>query len=729
MSNDKQNNTNSLPDNSESMTGEMQLGEILRDVGLISQEKLDEMLKSSKESEVSFGELLRKEVNVENLMALMKYEIPMPFAKSKKKEPQVSARPKAIVDTSEVTDRDVTRALDQGYLSDEEIASLLISRNIVSEDDVKDVLECCSDTGLPLWRTLLNKKLVSYDDITDLTKGHMKSDAVRKNEELVVDLLVSSGALSEDEIASARNEQKRDGGSLISILIERGSIAIDDIGQAMEKLLNIPYISLKKRVIDPLMAFVLPEHVVRKHTIIPIKSTDTELTLGMVEPFNEEAVRQAAMITGLEVRPALVHRDEWKNAVESLYVKRDKAEASTELEKALGRSGAAISRDDMSAVQLAGAIIDGAINTGATDVHLEPQMPEMRVRYRVDGMLYDVMTIPRDIELPLMSRLKLLSDMNITEKRRPQDGHFTMQIKGRELNFRTATIPTHLGEKMTIRFLDESRVLTGLKQLGLESDEMTRIERLILKPNGLILVTGPIGSGKTTTLYAALNQTDILHRNVMTIEDPVEYRLPGINQIQTNQSVGLTFESSLRSVMRQDADIIMVGEIRDSETARVATWAALTGQLVMGTLHTRSAVNAVTMMINLNVEPYLVASSIIGVIAQRLVRKLCPHCAQMVEPDEYLKHQFGLEDNTDIQIGKAVGCSKCFQTGYIGRTGIFEILVIDDDIRQMVLNKETTQRIEEIGWKKGMRTLWQNGVQKVLNGITSPEEIFREIVL
>ena len=326
----------------------------------------------------------------------------MPFAKSKKKEPQVSARPKAIVDTSEVTDRDVTRALDQGYLSDEEIASLLISRNIVSEDDVKDVLECCSDTGLPLWRTLLNKKLVSYDDITDLTKGHMKSDAVRKNEELVVDLLVSSGALSEDEIASARNEQKRDGGSLISILIERGSIAIDDIGQAMEKLLNIPYISLKKRVIDPLMAFVLPEHVVRKHTIIPIKSTDTELTLGMVEPFNEEAVRQAAMITGLEVRPALVHRDEWKNAVESLYVKRDKAEASTELEKALGRSGAAISRDDMSAVQLAGAIIDGAINTGATDVHLEPQMPEMRVRYRVDGMLYDVMTIPRDIELPLM---------------------------------------------------------------------------------------------------------------------------------------------------------------------------------------------------------------------------------------------------------------------------------------------------------------------------------------
>jgi type II secretory ATPase GspE/PulE/Tfp pilus assembly ATPase PilB-like protein len=342
--------------------------------------------------------------------------------------------------------------------------------------------------------------------------------------------------------------------------------------------------------------------------------------------------------------------------------------------------------------------------------------------------LYDVMTIPRDIELPLMSRLKLLSDMNITEKRRPQDGHFTMQIKGRELNFRTATIPTHLREKMTIRFLDESRVLTGLKQLGLESDELARMERLIVKPNGLTLVTGPIGSGKTTTLYAALNQIDILHRNVMTIEDPVEYRLSGINQIQTNTSVGLTFESSLRSVLRQDADVIMVGEIRDSETARVATWAALTGQLVMGTLHTRSAVNAITMMVNLNVEPYLVASSVVGVIAQRLVRKLCPHCVQMIEPDDYLKHQFGIGDD-DVLVGRAAGCSKCYQTGYIGRTGIFEIMLVDDDIRQMILSKESDAAIEEASWKKGMRTLWQNGVRKVLNGVTSPEEIFREIVL
>lgn len=711
---------------SDDVTGEVHLGEILRDVGLISAEKLDELKKTSEQSGENLRDLLRKEVSIENLMALLNYEVPMPFGKSRKKKSDTAA---PTGPAEGITDTELHRALDRGVIGEDDLGFLLTNRRIISDEQLADARSQSRETGIPLWRVLLNSKLVTYDQISDLTKSRMVTDGVDDKEELIAEVLVNTGLLTQEELDLAREEQQRFKGSLINILLDRESISMDEVGRAMEKLLSIPYVDLSIRTLDPKLAYILPEHVVRKHAIIPIKVSESTLTLGMIDPLNAPAVRRARMITGLTVKPCLVKREDWRNAIETLYSRSAEAAGTSELEEILSRSGAAIGSEDMSAVQLATAIIEGAINTGATDVHLEPQLPEMRVRYRVDGVLYDVMSIPQEMQMQLMSRLKLLSDMNITEKRKPQDGHFTMQFKGRELNFRTSSISTHLGEKMTIRFLDEGRVLTGLKQLGLESDELSVLENQIQNPHGMMLVTGPIGSGKTTTLYAALNHTNILNQNVVTIEDPVEYRLQGINQIQVNPDIGLTFEACLRSVLRHDADVIMVGEVRDGETARVATWAALTGQLVFGTLHTSSAVNAITMMINLGVEPYLLASALTCVVAQRLVRKLCPECSEMVEPPDYIRHQFGVGDDPDIRIGQAVGCPKCYQTGYAGRTGIYEVLLVDNDLRRMILEKRPESEIVAAAYEKGMRTLWQNGVYKVLEGVTTPEEVLREIVL
>lgn len=339
------------------------------------------------------------------------------------------------------------------------------------------------------------------------------------------------------------------------------------------------------------------------------------------------------------------------------------------------------------------------------------------------------MSIPPSIEPAVISRLKILADMDITEKRRPQDGHITMRIEGREINMRVSTIPTYLGEKLVIRILDESNVLRGLQQLGLEKEDENKLRSLISKPNGLILVTGPIGSGKTTTLYACLNSLDIFHNNISTIEDPIEYRLAGINQMQVNYSIGLDFVAGLRAILRQDVDVIMVGEVRDSETAKVATWAALTGQLVFCTLHTKDSASAVTMMSNLGVENFFLSSCLEGIIAQRLVRKICPKCKEYYKPDKKILEKLNLQASDDMKFARGLGCEYCNQTGFYDRTGIFEILVVDEEIKKLILNEVPDTEIKKVAISKGMKTLWDNGIKKILDGITTPEEVLREVTL
>jgi type II secretory ATPase GspE/PulE/Tfp pilus assembly ATPase PilB-like protein len=354
----------------------------------------------------------------------------------------------------------------------------------------------------------------------------------------------------------------------------------------------------------------------------------------------------------------------------------------------------------------------------------------MRVRYRIDGMLFDVLTVPQPLETSIISRIKVLADMNITERRLPQDGRLSFQLSDQEYNMRVATIPTAYGEKLVLRLLIKSNVLTGLKQLGLEPDDEQHLRSLIAKPQGMILVTGPIGSGKTTTLYAALNEVNILTNNIVTIEDPVEYQLTGINQVEVDTKIGLTFASGLRSILRQDADILMVGEIRDVETATVAVRAALTGQQLFSTLHTIDAPSAITTLGNFGIQPYLIASALSGVVAQRLVRRICPACRRWYTPSPAVLRHLGLKPGQrEWQFAYGTGCETCYYTGYLGRTGLFEILRVSETVRHMITARESEHALKTAAIREGMHTLQQSGVTKIIQGVTTPQEVMREVYL
>jgi len=381
-------------------------------------------------------------------------------------------------------------------------------------------------------------------------------------------------------------------------------------------------------------------------------------------------------------------------------------------------------------VQIVNTIFAGAVQARATDIHIEPQVPRMRVRYRIDGMLFDVLTVPQALETSIISRIKILADMDITERRLPQDGRLSFQLDEQEYNMRVATIPTVHGEKLVLRLLMKSNVLTGLKQLGLELDDEQRLRSLIAKPQGMILVTGPIGSGKTTTLYAALNEVNILTSNIVTIEDPVEYQLAGINQVEVDTKIGLTFASGLRSILRQDADILMVGEVRDVETATVAVRAALTGQQLFSTLHTIDAPSAITTLGNFGIQPYLIASALSGVVAQRLVRRVCPGCRRWYTPSPAVLRQLGLVPKQgEWQFAYGVGCEACYYTGYLGRTGLFEILRVSETLRHLITDRASEQEIKAAAVREGMHTLQQSGITKIIQGTTTPPEVMREVYL
>jgi type II secretory ATPase GspE/PulE/Tfp pilus assembly ATPase PilB-like protein len=382
------------------------------------------------------------------------------------------------------------------------------------------------------------------------------------------------------------------------------------------------------------------------------------------------------------------------------------------------------------AVQIVNTIFAGAIQARATDIHIEPQVPRMRVRYRIDGMLFDVLTVPHALEMSIISRIKVLADMNITERRLPQDGRLSFRLGDHEYNMRVATVPTVQGEKLVLRLLMQSNVLTGLKQLGLEPDDEQRLRSLIAKPQGMILATGPIGSGKTTTLYAALNEVNILTNNIVTIEDPVEYQLAGINQVEVDIKIGVTFANGLRSILRQDADILMVGEVRDVETATVAVRAALTGQQLFSTLHTNDAPSAITTLGNFGIQPYLIASALSGVVAQRLVRKVCPECRRWYTPSPAVLRQLGLvPGQQEWRFAYGVGCAACYYTGYLGRTGLFEILCVSETLRHLITDRASEQKIQAVAICEGMHTLQQSGLTKIIQGITTPPEVMRDLYL
>lgn len=709
------------------------LAQLLMDKGLLSAAEIQGAL----EEALSTGEGLLAALVRKGLITYKDLsELILESREALKPKHGSTAADKASEEDSARATAELDRSFDEKKISDERLGEALSELGRLSPDDLHRAKQEQASTGHPLWRTLVNMRLISPQDLMTIMKSRFEGGLIYSQDKIAEKFLREKGLIGEEELGRLLRDKGRWGKSLVRLALEKGLAKKPDLARALEENLKAQFVKLSPEIIDRSILGLLPESFVREQKVIPLSVEDKELRLAMVNPQNLSLIDSIGLMTGHKIRPLVALEDEIESCIDSIFgfkkgwgAKR-RTEASEEKSAPLAPAAVFEITDITSVVQIVNSIIEGAVNARATDIHIEPQIPDMRVRYRIDGMLYDIMTIPKPLQLPTISRVKILAEMDITERRMPQDGHFSHVVGSKEFNMRVATMPTKVGEKVVIRLLTESSVLTGLKQLGLEDDDLELFKKLIAKLHGLILVTGPIGSGKTTTLYAALNELNILTNNIITIEDPIEYRLAGINQVEVEYKTGLTFASGLRSILRQDPDIIMVGEIRDTETAKVAVRAALTGQQVFSSLHTSDTPSAITTIYNLGIQPYLIASSLNSIVAQRLVRKICPFCKRSYAPPKGLLRELDLLGDSRLdRFYFGEGCDQCFHTGYLGRTGIFEMLSVTERVKRLIIEQATEKEIKEAAMAEGMKPLKDGGVKKILSGITTPEEVMREIFL
>lgn len=547
------------------------------------------------------------------------------------------------------------------------------------------------------------------------------------------DILLDEGFLTEEQLTKAIRE-KKPRVMLGDWLLQRGDITRPQLGQALARQFEVPYEELDTNAINPQIIRLLPEKFSRSRQVLPIGVHRRSLRLAMVAPDDIETIAEVELMTGYSVIPVIAQEAELIAAIDRGYDGRAVARQTIvdmkleELSKHQTESEVieanVVEDEEAPVVRLVQGILSGAIDAGASDVHLEPHQPEMRVRYRVDGQLQQIMTIPRHIEGAVVARIKVMAEMNTTETRRAQDGHLTMIENGKKVNFRVSSIPTVGGEKLVLRLLDEGSKTFSLEALGVGAQDLSRLKQIVDRPHGMFIVTGPTGSGKTTTLYAVLSMLNDIHRNIVTVEDPVEYRLPGINQVQNNNDFGLGFANALKYIMRQDPDVIMVGEIRDRETATVGVQAALTGHLLISTLHTNDAPSAVARLNDLGVDHFKLAGALLGSIAQRLLRRLCEHCKTPGMPSPELITRLGISRDSGIEYFRPVGCRKCLGTGYSGRHPIFEIMRVSGDVESAIERGLPVSKIRELAIADGMTELLQAGLGLAASGITSLEEVY-----
>jgi type IV pilus assembly protein PilB len=551
------------------------------------------------------------------------------------------------------------------------------------------------------------------------------------------EVLVDEGLITTDQLATAAEEQERVGRSLGRVLIDLGLVNEPDLVAVLARQIGLDFVDLNEYQIDPQAASLLSEQVARRYRALPIGFEDDHLIVAMSDPANVFALDDIRTITGMEVKPVVATSGDIEAAVRKYgsfdqSVEEISKEASSQADDGavdLEDLGAAV--EDAPIVKLVNMLINQAVSDRASDIHIEPAERDVRIRYRIDGVLHEVMRSPKNIQNGLLSRLKVMADINIAERRIPQDGRISLMVGGKAIDLRVATLPTVYGEKIVIRILDKSSVLLKLSDLGFADKPYDVYERAFKKPYGTILVTGPTGSGKSTTLYGTLNIINSPDKNIITVEDPVEYRLNGVNQMQVNMKAGLTFAASLRSILRADPDVVLIGEIRDRETALIAMEAALTGHLVLSTLHTNDAPSAITRLIEMDVEPYLVASAVDCVVAQRLARKLCDRCKEAYKPSEAELEAAGFPEEMRAEVEnlfRPVGCSRCGKTGFRGRTGLYEVMPMSEDIERMAAERRSSEDIRRLAMEEGMLTLRTDGLQKARSGATSLDEIFRVVV-
>ncbi|MBI3315509.1 MAG: Flp pilus assembly complex ATPase component TadA [Candidatus Omnitrophica bacterium] len=555
------------------------------------------------------------------------------------------------------------------------------------------------------------------------------------------DILIREGLITKDQLAKALEAQKKAPRDFLgAILVKMGAITPKDFAVTLGKQLNVAFLSRESGGLTPVksqgLEKLIPEETARRHHLLPLRKEGSSLTVAFVDPTDVVVLDNLRKLTECSIVQVIGTMEDveaaisdfygeggmLKKAIEASYLGQE-APVEAEHEEELSLDGLVASAQKSAVIQLADLIIRQAIKERASDIHIEPFRNQISIRFRIDGVLHEIPPPEKSMMMPLVSRLKILSNMDIAEKRLPQDGSFRATIENRAIDFRVSTVPTVHGEKMVLRILDKRATSLNLETLGFSKEELELYRTVIHKPYGLILITGPTGSGKTTTLYAALNELKGPDKNILTVEDPVEYQMEGINQIQVKPNIGLTFAAGLRAFLRQDPDVILVGETRDAETDQICVRAALTGHLVFSTLHTNDAPSSITRLIDIGVEPFLVSSSLLMIVAQRLVRKLCPKCKESYKPSpSQLPKNFTLEANT---LYRPKGCDACSKTGYLGRMALFEIMTVNDRLQELIAQRASMTLIRVEAKKSGMASLEQSGFKKINAGETSVEEVLR----
>jgi len=545
------------------------------------------------------------------------------------------------------------------------------------------------------------------------------------------DILIEENLITQAQLDDALETQRQQGGKLGDILLKHGAISTEQMAIVLSIQLNLPLIDLKRHTVQMRALSLIPEEMARKYTLIPLDIVNNSLLVVMADPEDVRTIEDVKVQARMRVEVALGVRSDIERAIDLNYrssgaiARQVSAFATTPAGKP--DDPAALTARTPAAETL-DLLITQAVKDRASDIHIEPQEDRLRVRYRIDGILHDMYSLPLSLHSPMVSRVKILSDMDISEQRRPQDGQFSIKLGGRDVDIRAATMDTPGGERVTLRILDRALALFTLAELGFQPGILNRYQAMLKSPHGMILVGGPTGSGKTTTLYASINELDRNERNIMTIEDPIEYNFLDINQTQVNNKAGITFASGLRSILRHDPDVILIGEIRDVETVTTAILSALTGHLVLSSIHASDAIGVLSRLLDLDVEPASMSSTLIGILAQRMVRRICPNCKAVYSPTEEEARAFTAEIGMALPtLYHGTGCNLCANTGYRGRTGIFEFLVMNETIREMLRSHAGTGEIRAQAIADGMITMRQDGMMKVKEGITSVGEVMRSV--
>jgi type IV pilus assembly protein PilB len=565
--------------------------------------------------------------------------------------------------------------------------------------------------------------------------------------ERIADALVEDGLLSAGQIEELLEQQKKEGARLIKLIVDKAYVSEQDLAVSMGRVLNVPPINLARVNIPPEIVELLPRDTAHNYKVVPVSRLENKLFLAMADPLNVLAIDDVKRVTKLEIAPFIASEKSiidklnafdssksgsMEDIIQDAQKQQNEEDAEADTVEAVREGMEEVNLDQLAAssgeapvIKLANLIIVQAIKDRASDIHLEPFEKNMRLRYRVDGVLLDATPPPKQMQLALASRFKIMSSLDIAERRLPQDGRMRVKVSGKDFDLRVSVLPTVHGEKIVMRVLDKSNLTASIDKLGLDADTFKQFKGAIDAPHGLILVTGPTGSGKTTTLYSALNELNNPIYNIITVEDPVEFQVPGINQVPTKKEIGLTFANALRSILRQDPDIIMIGEIRDTETAEIAIEAALTGHQVLSTMHCNDAPGAIARLDDMGIAPFLISSSVILSCAQRLMRRICSHCKEQVTYPPKMYEDLGIDPAAfeGVQLFRGRGCDRCKNSGYAGRMAIIEAMTISDQIRKLIIGRANTRELGKVAISQGMRTLRMVGLDRARDGISTLEQV------